>query len=555
MRKLIVGPGRVFVVLLLSFPVLTPALTRWSSLHFTPDADFIESWNYVLDYQGYYYNDTAKGAIVQNIGLCHLGLSEWATLSGGYAGGATLGLKAKVLTENAGFRPSLAVGAHNFLNHKEDYLFNHDSARWSYEVYVALGKSIEPIKLRVHAGVQSMPNVRSEQVTYFCALEKYLGSMAYITLETFYREKKIRPSLFASVRFFKKHVELSGGAVDVLGMAMKSTDTGTTASLVRPGIWFGLRFMGNMSSPNRSGGFSSIEEQVDYQRGMIIAMKRDVDSLKRVLAGQRMIVDSLNKNFSAVADSALGTSSGQRLRAFALIRLVKLNTLFSQETIDADQIKVITKEILSYGDIMVPVLKQIVLDAQVDRAVHIQAMTRLGEIGTAQAANAIIDIIPQTQDGDVRIEGLIALGVMKDRRASYLIEQLAHDPNDAVAFTAAEVLQKLENRLPSKPDSNVLTPQLPARIQDKKIGTPDTAKTIDKAGATAKKAEKIPPVQTISAEKKEVKSPYKPAAKADTAVAAKKESVKSPAPSPKGKEKTTATPAEKKTAPAPQEQL
>jgi hypothetical protein len=520
----------MYVMLLVCLPVFATALTRWSSLHTIPDADFIESWNYVLDYQGYYFNDSADRAVLRNIGLGQLGLSEWGSVSGGYAGGITLGIKVKVLSENESYRPSLALGAHNILNHEEDYRYNHDSAAWSNEFYVAAGKSIEPIKLRVHAGAQTMPDVNKEMVTFFFALEKYLCSVAYITLEAFYRDEKIRPSLFASVRFFKKHVELSGGAVDLLGMFSKSKTTETAPDLVRPGFWFGLRFMGNMASPNRTAGFSSLEEQIGYQREMIIAMKRDVDSLKRTMAGQGIIVDSLNKKFSIVADSALGITSGQRLRNFALERLVKLNTLFSQENIDAEQIKTLAREILSYGDIMAPVLKQIVLDPQVDRAVHVQAMTRLGEIGTAQAANAVIDILPQTQDADVRIEGLIALGAMKDHRAAYLIEQLAHDPNEAVAFIATEVLQKLENRKPFTTDSLSLKPSLPAAIPDKKIGAS--------------------PVPAATPEKKEGTS----AAKPQTESAKVKTTVNVPVPAGKSTEKKT-EPVKKKPATAAQEQL
>jgi hypothetical protein len=531
MLKSIIGPYRIFALILVCLPVLATALTRWSSLHTIPDADFLESWNYVLDYQGYYFNDSADGTILKNTGLGQLGLSEWGSVSGGYTNGMTLGLKVKVLSENASFRPSLALGAHNILNHTEDHRYNHDSAAWSNEFYVAAGKSIEPIKLRVHAGVQTMPDVDKERVTFFFALEKYLGSVAYITLETFYRDEKIRPSVFASVRFFQKHVELSGGAVDLLGMFLKSETTTATPDLVRPGFWFGLRLMGNMTSPNRTAGFSSIEEQIAYQREMIIAMKRDVDSLKRTQIGQGMIVDSLNKNFSLVADSALGVTSGQRLRNFALERLVKLNTLFSQENIDAEQIRTVAREILGYGDIMVPVLKHIVLDPQVDRAVHVQAMTRLGGIGTTQAANAVIDILPQTQDPDVRIEGLIALGAMKDLRAAYLIEQLANDPNEAVAFTATEVLQKLGNKKIPVTDSLSLKPSLPSAIPDKKIS------------AAA--------VPAATPEKKEAM----PAAKLQTESPKGKAVATEPAPAGKNTAKKAETPAKKKTVPAAQEQL
>ncbi|MBN1131357.1 MAG: HEAT repeat domain-containing protein [Chitinispirillaceae bacterium] len=473
-------------VLLLLTPCIVHGLTRWSSLQTVPDADFIESWNYVLDYQGYYFTADSADPVLKNIGQGRLGLSEWANVTLGYAGGFSLGLKAKVLSENASMRPSVAIGVHNILAHREDHLYGHDSAAWSYEPFVAGGKTIEAIKLRLHFGVQTMPEVKKERVTWFAALEKYLGSSAYVAFEAQYRDEKVRPSVFASVRLFKKHLQLAAGAVDFWGMYRKNREPASgSPPLVQPGFWLGVSFMGNMASPNSSGGFSSLEEQVEYQRNMIIAMKRDVDSIKRVFSTYTVVLDTLNKRFNLVADSALGATSGQRLQAFAMERLVKLNTLFARENIDAEQIKTLAREIVSYGDIMVPVLRQIVLDPQVERRVHIQAMTRLGQIGTAKAADAVIDILPQSQDPDVRIEGLIALGAMKDRRASYLIEQLAHDPHEAVAFTAAEVLQKLENRAPAKKDSLALTPLLPSAIPDKKIGSGEA----EKPGAVAEETE------------------------------------------------------------------
>jgi HEAT repeat protein len=171
------------------------------------------------------------------------------------------------------------------------------------------------------------------------------------------------------------------------------------------------------------------------------------------------------------------------------------------------------------------VLKYIVLDPQVDRKVHVQAMTRLGEIGTPKAADAVLEILPQVQDGDVRIEGLIAIGTMRDMRATYLIEQLANDPNEAVAFTATEVLQKLERSASQKPASEKAASSLPQKIPERKIDRvagdqkPDTqAKTtgkvsankreIQKAEDTAKgdKAENNKPVQDSMPVKKEAAS-------------------------------------------------
>ena len=84
------------------------------------------------------------------------------------------------------------------------------------------------------------------------------------------------------------------------------------------------------------------------------------------------------------------------------------------------------------------------------------------------------------QDPDVKIEGIIAIGKAKDRRAVYLLDQLANDPNTTIAFAATEVIQKLENRAPLKKDSlNAHAPVLPAAISDKKINEGNWDKFMD----------------------------------------------------------------------------
>jgi hypothetical protein len=414
-RTLWLSRAPVFLLALCCIPA--GAVTRWSSNHVIPDADFIQSWNYVVQYEGYYYQSDIEGSVLKNAAFGRLGLSEWADLQAGYVDGMTLGLKAKVLGETSPRLPSLAVGVHNVFRHKEDYYYNHDpdSGVWSNEFFVVAGKSIESLKMRLHFGIQTMPKNQNEMLDYFFGIEKFLGGSAYVSAETFYRDKKLRPSLFASVRFLKRHVEVSLGAVDLYGMfTEKETkpDTGIAVpkNLVKPGFTFSVSFLGDFGSSSRFGGFGSMEEQLAYQKDMIKLLRRDVDSVKRALTGYEIRVDSLTRNFSLIADSALGTTTGARLRDFAMERIVRLNTLYGQENMDAAQIKTLAKEIVNFSDAMVPTLKEIVLDNKLDRKVHVQAMTRLGEIGTVIAADAVIDVLAQTPDPEVKIEGLIALG-------------------------------------------------------------------------------------------------------------------------------------------------
>lgn len=470
---------RAYCMAILCFPLSVPALTRWSTLHLIPDADFLESWNYSAEYAGYYFSDKSEGTSFANSGSAHIGVSEWVDIHAGFAGGVTLGLKAKILGENTRFLPSLAAGVWNVVNHREDHYYHHDPAVWKNEFFIALGKSVEPVRVRLHLGVQSMPEVAQERYGCFFGLEKYLGGDVYVTLETLYRDKKLRPSLFANLRVFKQRVEVSAGAVDMAGM-LSERDGKYSVSFslpdpsterVRPGLWLGFRFRGGVNTAAGRGGFSSVEEQLGYQRDMLRLLKRDVDSLKRALAGREERADSLEKSVQRIADSALGATRGARLREFVIERLIVLSTLYGQENFDAEKIASTTAEITSYGDLAAPVLRDVALDNNLDRKVHSLAVTMLGAVGTRKAADAVLDVLAQTQDPDVKIEGLIAVGTMKDRRATYLVEHLASDPDRAVAFVADEVLHKLGKPPSGREDTASAPPgpSFPATIPESKI--------------------------------------------------------------------------------------
>jgi hypothetical protein len=481
MERMLTNHSRVSgfrTVVLLFLPLTVSALTRWSTLHVIPDADFLSGWNCVAEYQGYYYANDSESTVFKNAGLARIGCSEWADFQAGYAGGITLAFKAKILSEKpSSWFPSAAIGVHDILHHQEDFFYNHATDRWKPEYFIALGKSIEAIRLRLHLGFESMPDVPSEYYNYFFGIEKYMGGNVYLTLEAFRRDKVLRPSLFGTMRLFNQHMEISAGAVDLKSMFFDDQNkfgfsfiAPQPQGLVRPGFWFGVRLLGNLGIGGAYAGFGSVEEQLAYQNGLIRVMRHDVDSLKHVLVDYDERIDTLNKSFNRVADSAIATNDQTRLKRFALEKLILLSTLFNQDNIDAAQIKAAQKELIKYADIIVPSLLEISLDNTQDRKARSQAMTMLGEIGTVKAANAVFDVLAQTQDPDVKIEGLIAIGKMKDRRAGYLLDQLASDPNEAVAFTATEVLQKLEKRAPHK-DAAPPRPAsaLPAAIPESKI--------------------------------------------------------------------------------------
>jgi hypothetical protein len=548
-------------------PFSSFALTRWSTIHYIPDADFIEGWRYVGEYAGYFSSNETQGAVFKNSGFARIGLSEWANIDGGYAGGLTLGMKVKVLSEGEGYHPSIAIGATNILRNKEAYFYDTAQGLWKNEYYMAFGKSINPIRLRLHFGISTMPEVDREKLDCFFAVEKYLGGFAYLTVETFYRDKKFHPSLFGTVRLFDQRLEFSGGAVDLLGMFMDennkyslSFSTPRIPGLVLPGIWVGFRYIGRFQMPGGAfGGFGSLEEQQNYQKGIIKILNHDVDSLKRAIVDYDERITSFGKSFNRIADSAFESSNSIKLKNVAIEQLTIINTLYGQEDFDPEKVSQAKKVILDYGNVMVAVLQEIVLDNKLERKLHTQAMAMLGELSSQKAIDAVLDIMGQTQDADVKIEGIIAIDKAKDRRAVYLLDQLANDPNTSIAFAATEVIQKLEKRAPLKKDTSSASgaQKLSKVIPDKKIdeenwdkfmaadsthlpaadkpaahsGVPAAAKAADSAKSNTAKAEPAAVIEDeLSGEKTEEEIANEPllarekaglsAAKADTVMKA-----------------------------------
>jgi hypothetical protein len=203
-----------------------------------------------------------------------------------------------------------------------------------------------------------------------------------------------------------------------------------------------------------------------------------------------------------IADSAMGMSTGTRMRTFALEKIILINTLLGQENMDAGRIKNAQKEVVAFGELMVAPLKEITLDNQLGRKVHTTAMSLMGRLNNAKAADAILELMAQSVDPEVKIEGLIAMEKNKELRAGYLLKQLANDPNESVAFTAAEVFRKLEKLMPKDdlmqaPRSSVLALSIP----ESKIGEDDSGAvdTVAPAPDTTAKPATADSVVTIKA--------------------------------------------------------
>lgn len=440
---------------LLLFAGYGAAKTRWSSLHMVPDADMLSGGEFTVEGFGLFATDSAGKGSVVGTGALRLGIIEWVNVQGGYADGATLGFKARILGETHILLPSLAVGINNLLNHSELYLFDAqgvDKKSYANELFLALGKSAEPLRLRFHGGIQSIPALESEVLNWYIAAEKYFGNGLYIGFEGFTRNKLFHPCLFANYRFLKNRVQVSAGLIELRHMlfddrgqfAVSLNKPAQQDGFVRPGIWFGLAVRGNLGS-GKPGGFTGLEDRLSTQQKTIEKLSSELDALKKNNERQERLLKQLESGSGSNPSNATLTVSthNDNLDPIILDKLIKLKAIYTTQPFEPEKAKALAKEITEYRQRAVPVLKALIVNAKEDRLIRVLSVGLLGESGDKTSSDVLLEVLGRGGDPDIRIEALIALGKMKETRAVHFMEQLANDPHDGVAFTAQEVLLQL----------------------------------------------------------------------------------------------------------------
>jgi hypothetical protein len=433
-----------FLLIVLFWAEYSDAKTRWSTFHYIPDADLLEGGSLLWDANVYYLLNNSTDSSSKSSskakpgGTLTLGIIEWVNVSAGYAGGPTLGMKMRLLGETRDWMPSVALGVRNIFSCQDGYYFGNEGDSISNEIYLAFEKGIENLRLRLNLGVMSVPKDKNDKFNFFFGAEKYFGKGLYLTFELFRRQKTIVPSLFVDWRFLKKKMELYGGVVDISGLASRDK---LSHSFVQPGVHAGIRFLVTIRR-GKSDGFTTLEDRLVRQEQIIKSLQGDLDSLKKSLTKGTRRIDGLSESVKELLSDS--TSEAQRFNAITREKLAGLKTLYEQEPFEPDLIKKAVQELVIHREKILPVLVEVAVDKKEDNRIRTLATGICGEINNSAAADALIDILSQTSIPEIKIEALIALGKLKDIRAAFLIQQLSLDPNDAVAFTAAEVLQKLE---------------------------------------------------------------------------------------------------------------
>ncbi|MBD3419973.1 MAG: hypothetical protein GF398_07650 [Chitinivibrionales bacterium] len=461
----------------------------------TPHADLLAGGDLVVDAQGYLIRDVQDGMQVTPTFLLDLGIVEWVNIHVGYAGGITLGFKARILGETKSFLPSLAVGTHNIISHKETGYFKVDTslADINNEFYLAISKGVAAIKTRFHIGMQTIPTTEKEYFNPFVAVEKYYGMGIYTSLEFHRRHEELVFSLFADWRILRRKLEFSAGLIHLGGLLFDQNSefrfklaSDKQISFVRPGIWIGLRYKGSLGF-GKKGGFSSIEDHVREQEEELLYLKKELDSLKLLLGKSARALSEIDSTLSSVTASS--PNERERIKTVLLEKIIALRSLYQSDHFEPERVKQLVTEVANYRERALGPLQELLLDKAEDRYIRLLSAMLLGEIRNKAASDVLLTVLSRESDPGIRIEILIALGKMRDTQAMYMMEQLANDADDAVALTAQEVLFKLEKETGARisPNLDMRDIALPSPVSlseakipiaDSSAGTPDTAAAI-----------------------------------------------------------------------------
>lgn len=434
--------GRYSVLIIFNLFIIqfdTFALARWSTIQLVPDADLLEAGDFISTINAHFFDDVSEGKRLKPAIFFNAGIKNWINIEAGFAGSFTSGIKAKILDESKPYLPSFTVGVRNVFYHRECWYFARSSDSLGSEIYFALGKSIEPIRLRFHTGLQSIPYSENDLINPFLGIEKYLGAGFYVTAEIYKRDKKPNASLFVVCKLLKNRLEMSAGLIDLYGMFTErdglensSFYRSNSSGFVRPGIWMGIRLNTPVKAIKSIDGKETLEEKILAQEKEIDSLKVKLDSLQKILISSKTVA---SKNSS---------DTNQDLESFVKRTIEHINALYNTEPFDPESIRAELALLEAKGEKILPFLYELALDTTKGNKICALAVATMGRINSDRAEELILKILKKDYNPELTIECLIALGKRETKKNISIIRSFTYHTNSDVAFTASEVLEKLE---------------------------------------------------------------------------------------------------------------
>lgn len=446
--------------LLCSALLILPAMgkTRRSANHIIPDADFPGTGSLSVGYEGFLHsNEKGDDYFVQHLVPVELGVSEWLTITTGWADGMTLGLKGRILDEYNPVMPSLAIGVRDLFNSTTLARagLDNDSPEVTSEVYLALSKGFDLITTRFHGGISSIPGSETEKFNGFFGVEKYFGGNFYLTFEGWTMYDRLNMALFGTFRFLpEKRGELYVGAVDLERLFFNqksdlemSFETDFDSDPVKPGICFGFTMNFNFPIGGQTQ-FRTLEDLYVEQRSEIEELRKSQDTLKDLLIDETLKRLELQSVVDSLGEVMPHIDTIPQYYEEIYARLLLYRRGYETKPFNPLIVRSVREEIFAFEDHAENSLIYLLQKGDRNVRLELDAVSLLGMMKSNKAVPFLLEKLGVVMDRKYKIEIISSLGMIGDRGATYALEQLVNSGDESVAIAAGEVLRSWEQGAP-----------------------------------------------------------------------------------------------------------
>ncbi|MGM0444165.1 MAG: HEAT repeat domain-containing protein [Fibrobacterota bacterium] len=424
--------------------------TRRSTLRTVPDADFIGGGALQGGYSWYLYEDTAGERASLHQGDALLGISEFMNVGVSWTGtGASLSLKGRLLDEYSGPYPSVALGVRDMYTSSTLSRIGEsgDTPDRTGEVFLAFSKSYEPATLRFHGGITSLPYQKGEAFNLFIALEKYLGSFFYMTLEGWSLRDRFHTAFSSTLRFLPENrgefvfevVDLASFLTDEHGSPRLGLTRGSDKDWVVPGLSLGFSFYMPTDLAQKPS-FRTLENLYSENRDDLQTLRKELPQLRENISRMESANTALSSRVDSLSQRFESTDS--LLPEYRQVRsmLRRLTALYRSEPVDYQKIRSLRDQFSQGDSTMQEMILRVLKNEDEPQSLRMQAAAVTGLIKMDEAVAVLLDILAENPPGRFQVELIVSLGLIGDTSVRYALENLARSDDPSVAAAAREVL-------------------------------------------------------------------------------------------------------------------
>lgn len=458
------GLKRFCIILIVTVQVVVLPVfsqTRLSTIHHLPSGDFLWHKQYLIrlnistfvsaidsddEDESRKYKYAASGLI---------GITERFLFGIHATPNPGISFRGKVLSESGEYIPTVSLEASEVLASNEAAFYNvlnEDTLKGLQNaISVIVSKSIKPISMRVHLGVQTLPTFDTERFSYFGSIEQYIGGGSYLSVEAFRRFETHHINFGYSLRIGKVFIASVGLSEVNAYFEEENTTSASMTGYNTPGFWLSVAFSGNFAGGGADGaGIGSIEDELRGHNTRFNKMEKRIKALEDSVRDQNEFRQNMEKKMKDANMNPQNIASQRVVHSTIVNKLMQMMSLLSSDSpYDPVKVKGLKDDILKFNAKALPVLQYVMIDKTADYRMRTYAVNLVGQLeiarGSAQIKEQLVELLSEP-NMDLRVESIVTIGKLKFTEALPELELLQNDPDEAVAYTAKEVVKQLQGR-------------------------------------------------------------------------------------------------------------